>query len=86
MDGHCNNTIGSYNCSCNGGYDGNGFNCTGDYYFEKFYQKDLLTISKDKHNDDLPDIIVEVISSGLVELNILNSNRNYDIFTLPKCY
>ena len=25
----CNNTMGSYNCSCNSGYEGNGFNCTG---------------------------------------------------------
>ena len=27
----CNNKIGSYNCSCDSGFDGNGFNCTGEY-------------------------------------------------------
>ena len=26
----CNNTAGSYNCSCFPGYDGDGFNCTGE--------------------------------------------------------
>ena len=25
----CIDTIGSYNCSCNSGYEGDGFNCTG---------------------------------------------------------
>ena len=27
--GICNNTDGSYDCSCNEGYDGDGYNCTG---------------------------------------------------------
>ena len=26
---HCNNTDGDYNCTCNQGYEGDGFNCTG---------------------------------------------------------
>ena len=26
----CENTIGSYNCSCNDGFAGDGFNCTGE--------------------------------------------------------
>ena len=26
----CNNTKGSYNCTCKPGYFGNGFNCTGN--------------------------------------------------------
>ena len=25
----CTNTDGSYNCSCNNGYEGDGFNCNG---------------------------------------------------------
>ena len=29
---YCNNTVGSYNCTCNSGYSGNGFNCTGKKY------------------------------------------------------
>ena len=28
-DGHCNNTKGSYYCTCNTGYTGNGVSCTG---------------------------------------------------------
>ena len=27
---NCNNNEGSYNCSCNTGYEGNGFMCTGE--------------------------------------------------------
>ena len=27
---NCTNTIGSYNCSCNDGFEGNGFNCSGE--------------------------------------------------------
>ena len=26
---NCTNNEGSYNCSCNPGYEGDGFNCTG---------------------------------------------------------
>jgi len=31
----CFNTIGSFSCECNNGYQGNGLNCTGnsDHYF-----------------------------------------------------
>ena len=32
---YCNNTIGSYNCTCNKGYEGSGFNCTGTKYFNR---------------------------------------------------
>ena len=28
----CVNAIGNYTCQCNEGYDGNGFNCSGEYY------------------------------------------------------
>ena len=28
VDATCNNTQGSYNCSCHEGYNGNGYNCT----------------------------------------------------------
>ena len=27
----CNNTEGSFECTCKPGYSGNGVNCTGDY-------------------------------------------------------
>ena len=27
---NCTNIDGSYNCSCNHGYEGDGFNCTGN--------------------------------------------------------
>jgi len=28
-DASCSNTAGSFECSCNAGYDGDGFHCTG---------------------------------------------------------
>ena len=28
-DAVCTNTKGAYNCTCNNGYEGDGFNCTG---------------------------------------------------------
>ena len=30
----CNNTIGSFNCSCNDGYTGDGFTCDGERYID----------------------------------------------------
>ena len=36
----CANTIGSFNCECKSGYQGNGLNCTGNsdhYFFSKKY-------------------------------------------------
>ena len=32
-DATCNNTVGSYICICNGGFTGDGQNCTGQIYF-----------------------------------------------------
>ena len=28
-DAHCGNTLGSYTCTCNNGYNGDGFTCHG---------------------------------------------------------
>ena len=35
---YCNNTAGSYNCTCNNGYTGNGTTCTGECVFYEFFQ------------------------------------------------
>ena len=29
VNADCNNTVGSYNCFCRSGFEGNGFNCSG---------------------------------------------------------
>ena len=36
---NCTNTDGSYNCSCNHGYEGDGFNCTGNYLIFDLFKK-----------------------------------------------
>ena len=46
-DGHCVNDVGSYNCSCNSGYSGDGLlTCTGDFsllcFFKEHYP-DVIT-------------------------------------------
>ena len=33
FDARCNNTNGSYICTCNRGYSGDGFNCSGNYKY-----------------------------------------------------
>ena len=40
----CTNIIGSYNCSCNFGFEGDGLNCTGVYTFIETYhvQTDII--------------------------------------------
>ena len=44
----CNNTEASYNCSCNMGYEGDGFNCTGIESVNIFLQQVVegLTLTK----------------------------------------
>ena len=32
MNADCNNTLGSYECSCKDGYHGNGTNCSGNLF------------------------------------------------------
>ena len=38
----CNNTVGSYSCSCNTGYSGDGITCSGIFY-------SFLELTKFKH-------------------------------------
>jgi len=37
----CNNTEGSFTCTCNPGYTGDGFNCTGMSNYSKDFYVDL---------------------------------------------
>ena len=37
----CNNTIGSFNCTCNSGYSGNGVDCNGTIIFV-FWKKQVI--------------------------------------------
>lgn len=37
VNAFCNNTVGSFNCTCVSGYSGNGTTCVGEYQFLFFY-------------------------------------------------
>ena len=55
---YCNNTVGSFNCTCNSGYTGNGTTCTGKYdlffldnglknlLLRKFFKKTVSRVGK----------------------------------------
>ena len=45
VNAYCNNTVGSYNCTCNPGYTGNGTTCTGKYLFFPEYSDSAWNIS-----------------------------------------
>ena len=40
----CQNTVGSFNCSCNHGYDGNGTSCFGMAFIECYVYKSLCIL------------------------------------------
>ena len=46
-DAKCINMIGTYNCSCNDGYSGNGFHCEGEcvYLIYPHYFSDMFGMS-----------------------------------------
>ena len=62
----CNNTKGSYNCTCKPGHFGNGFNCTGNIVKKKTLIAQTLTLYKNIfiHPFFLVDAKVFVKSSG----------------------
>ena len=43
-DARCTNTEGSFNCSCNRGYDGDGTNCTGKKVYLPFNTYQYMSI------------------------------------------
>ena len=52
VNAECNNTKGSYNCTCKDGFHGNGTNCTGNYP-ELFYR----SVNTNIHSNNLcPDL------------------------------
>ena len=44
VNAECSNTLGSYNCTCEDGYEGNGTNCTGQS--EAKVPNNVFTIKK----------------------------------------
>ena len=48
VNAECNNTKGSYNCTCKDGFHGNGTNCTGNYP-ELFY----MSVNTNIHSNNL---------------------------------
>ena len=42
----CNNTEGSFNCTCKPGYSGNGVHCTGNYILVKTWIVLMLTLRR----------------------------------------
>ena len=53
---NCTNTDGSYNCSCNPGYEGDGFNCTGNNISTLFF----CTISELLSEDGVPSSLRKI--------------------------
>ena len=45
-DAYCNNTKGSYNCTCKPGFTGSGRECKGERYFWEYWAKEDFLISK----------------------------------------
>ena len=45
VNAYCNNTVGSYNCTCYPEYTGNGASCTGNFLYDTFLNHILLLLS-----------------------------------------
>ena len=45
VNAYCNNTVGSYNCTCYPEYTGNGTSCTGNFMFDTSPKHILLLLS-----------------------------------------
>ena len=65
----CNNTIGAHNCTCNNGYEGNGFNCTGTWLFVR-----IICMCQDHQKFHCPAGYGEFIGGGAVS-SLPNQNR-----------
>jgi len=48
-DASCSNTAGSFSCSCNAGYDGDGFDCAGQSQLQRVYLTSKLKLMSKAH-------------------------------------
>ena len=65
----CNNTVGSYICACDSGYNGDGFNCSGMFNFVRFPEMRILKKTQTKHN----------------KLHSITSSHAFCVFFLSSC-
>ena len=46
----CENTVGSYNCSCNEGFSGNGFDCAGNFLSTCYIHYIIISLTTMTYN------------------------------------
>ena len=63
----CNNTLGSYKCTCKDGYEGNGTNCTGQSQAK--VPNNVFTIKKK-------------LTSKLIDVNLAASDKKRSIVSV----
>ena len=90
VNAYCSNTEGSYHCSCNRGYSGNGTSCTGNhvylliYLFLVFPARQVKSISSYRDNllDEALfcwDLAIHLMLSVLWVFSLLQFNDLYRI-------
>ena len=91
MNAECNNTQGSYNCTCKDGFHGNGTNCTGQYFLDNlgsvvfFYEVTSYSeININRLNWHKQDKIIEVRFSVLIMIYCNNIDTIKIFSSLPR--
>ena len=68
MDAVCNNTKGTYNCTCNPGYQGDGGQCQGkiSMFFKTFKGENMFTLLLLKFTKTLLSRVSKYIKTALL--------------------